>query len=582
MRRRVFFKFLAAFLLVIAIATITLDFTVRRAWDASLRAQITKNLIEKTQLFAQRAQHDKSVPLAVLVKQESEASGARATVIETSGKVLADSEANPVEMENHATRPEFKLALAGTTGTATRRSHTVGIEFLYAAVPIPGGAVRLAYPLASIRQTTDEVHRKILWATLLAVVIAMLLAAALAQASARRLQRIQEFAERVAAGDLSARIAEKSSDEISQVAAALDRTARQLEGTFNQLEASRKELATLLDGIQDAVLAVSADQRVQWSNGPMSRLLGRNQKSGTPMIDAVRDPEFLRAVRATLSERSIQTAKASSIAPGRTFAITVAPMPGGGAVAAFHDLTDIERVEKTRRDFIGNVSHELRTPLTSIQGYTETLLEMPETTDAMRNFLLVIQKNATRMARLTEDLLTLARVESGEAKLELVPAGANELLQEAFQSFRDIAALRNLDLRIRESSDARVMADREALHQIFGNLLENAMKYGKSGGKIEIGARIEVGGVAFYVRDFGPGIHSEHLPRLFERFYRVDKARSAESGGTGLGLAIVKHLVLNMGGSVRVESELNHGATFFFFLPMAETPEPVQTAHSRA
>ena len=578
MRRRVFFKFLAAFLLVIAAATITLDFTLRQAWDASLRSQITKNLIEKTQLFAQRVQHDKSVPLAILVKQESDASGARATVIVTSGKVLADSDANAAEMENHATRPEFKSALAGTPGTATRRSHTVGIEFLYAAVPIPGGAVRLAYPLASIRQATDEVHRRILWASLLAILIAMLLAAVLAQASSGRLQRIQEFAERVAAGDLSARIAERSSDEISQVAAALDRTARQLESTFNQLEASRKELATLLDGIQDAVLAVSVDQRVQWTNGPMSRLLGRNQSSGIPVIDAIRDPEFLRAVQTTVAERSIQTAKVISLVPGRTFALTVAPMPGGGAVAAFHDETEVERVEKTRRDFISNVSHELRTPLTSVQGYTETLLEMPETTDAMRNFLLVIQKNAARMARLTEDLLTLASVESGEAKIEPAPVEAKELLQEAFQSFRDLAARRNLDLRITDSADAHVMADREAIHQVFANLLENAMKYGKSGGKIEIGSHTQASAVEFYVRDFGPGIHSEHLPRLFERFYRVDKARSWEAGGTGLGLAIVKHLVLNMGGSVRVESELNHGATFFFMLPMAETLEPANSA----
>ena len=577
MRRRVFFKFLAAFLLVIATATVTLDSTLRQAWDASLRAQITQNLIEKTQLFAQRVQHDKSVPLAVMVKQESAASGARATVIENSGKVLADSEANAAEMENHATRPEFKSALAGAPGTATRRSHTVGIEFLYAAVPIPGGAVRLAYPLASIRQATDEVHREILWATLLAILIAMLLAAALAQASSRRLQRIQEFAERVAGGDLTARIAEKSTDEISQVAAALDRTARRLERSFNQLEESRKELATLLEGIQDAVMAVSADQRVQWANGSMWRLLGRNQKSGVPMVDSIRDPEFLRAVRTTLTGRNIQTAKVTSFVPGRTFVLTVAPMPGGGAVAAFHDETEIERVEKTRRDFISNVSHELRTPLTSVQGYTETLLEMPETTDAMRNFLMVIQKNAGRMARLTEDLLTLASVESGEAKIEPVAVEAKELLQEAFQSFRDLAARRNLDLHISDSADALVMADREAIHQVFANLLENAMKYGKSGGKVEIGSRIQSGGVEFYVRDFGPGIHSEHLPRLFERFYRVDKARSWEAGGTGLGLAIVKHLVLNMGGSVRVESELNHGAMFFFLLPMAETLEPANS-----
>jgi two-component system phosphate regulon sensor histidine kinase PhoR len=242
-------------------------------------------------------------------------------------------------------------------------------------------------------------------------------------------------------------------------------------------------------------------------------------------------------------------------------------MPGGGAVAVLHDLTDVERVEKTRRDFIANVSHELRTPLTSIQGYSETLIDTLPAADASREFLEIIRKNAWRMSRLTEDLLALARVESGEKRFKLVPVMPSELLNEAAQSFRENSSAAQVRFQVHDDAIKPVLCDPEAIFQVLSNFLDNALKYGGSGGAIEIGARDLEQAVEFYVRDFGPGVSSEHLPRLFERFYRVDKARSRESGGTGLGLAIAKHIVLAHGGSIRAESELNHGATFLFTLP---------------
>jgi two-component system phosphate regulon sensor histidine kinase PhoR len=250
-------------------------------------------------------------------------------------------------------------------------------------------------------------------------------------------------------------------------------------------------------------------------------------------------------------------------------------MPGGGAVAVLRDLTETERMEKTRRDFIANVSHELRTPLTSIQGYTETLLDSGLEDGHVREFLEIIRKNAARMSRLTEDLLTLARVESGEHRFDVQRSSAEELLQDARESFTETARSYGVELVLENSvPDGYVNADREAIHQIFSNLIENALKYAASGKKIILGARASESGVEFYVTDFGPGISSEHLTRLFERFYRVDKARSRESGGTGLGLAIAKHIVLAHGGTIRAESELNHGSSFLFVLPAAES-EPV-------
>jgi two-component system phosphate regulon sensor histidine kinase PhoR len=568
--RRIFFKLLGAFLLVIVAGTVTLDFAIRRAWEASLRQEIEHTLVEKTQLFAGRVQNDKTHTMQEVAVEAGRAAQARATIIDSTGKVLADSEADPATMENHATRPEFAAALRGEVGSSVRLSHTVHTDLLYVAVPIPGGAVRLAHPLAAIEKLTDQVRSTLLQGSALALVVAMLLAGLAALSISRRLNRIVGFAERVAAGDLSARIAESSLDEIGQVAAALDRTARRLEDAFREVETRRQQMETLLNSMHEPVIAVSAQRTVQWANGAMERLTAGRARPQAPVVEAVRDPDFLAALTAALEKREITTARVRSAVSGRVFDVTAAPM-SGGAVAVLHDLTETERVEKTRRDFIANVSHELRTPLTSIQGYAETLHETLQNGSGAE-FLDVIRKNAERMARLTDDLLTLARVESGEQKLEFAAPPARELLEDVARDLRETARNRGLELTVSESCDTPVHADPDAIHQVLANLIDNATKYAAAGGRIELGARAVPGAVEFYVRDFGPGIASEHLPRLFERFYRVDKARSVEAGGTGLGLAIVKHIVLNHGGTVRAESELGHGSTFSFSLPAAPVP----------
>ncbi|MFZ0815354.1 MAG: ATP-binding protein, partial [Candidatus Sulfotelmatobacter sp.] len=378
---------------------------------------------------------------------------------------------------------------------------------------------------------------------------------------------------------LQARVKEPSQDEIGRVAGAIDKTALRVEQSFAAVQSSQRQLETLLNSMQDAVIAVSADGVVQWANQPMNRLVPQGTRLQQPVVETVRDPDFLATVKEATSTREVKTARATSIVPGRAFDVTAAPLPDGGAVAVLRDLTETERVEKTRRDFIANVSHELRTPLTSIQGYAETLLDStPDNTLPSREFLEIIRKNSSRMSRLTEDLLTLARVESGETRFEMESVPPVELLHDAEESFREIARNHGTDLQIQDSSqneDASsqnlraVLADREAIHQVFSNLIDNALKYGASGGRIVLGARAVPHAVEFFVQDFGAGIASEHLPRLFERFYRVDKARSRESGGTGLGLAIAKHIMLAHGGSIRAESELAHGSAFLFTLPTA-------------
>ena len=571
MRNRIFFKMLVAFALVVLVTAATLDISIRRAWESSLRAEIQRSLTEKTLLFAHRVESDHQQSLQNITAQEGQAAGARATVIDPTGKVLADSEADPASMEDHAGRKEFVVALAGNIGVEERRSYTLDIPFLFVAAPISGGAVRLAYPLSDVETSSQMVHRALLVGSVIAFVIVMLQAAVIAHYTARRLQRIVQFADRITAGDLTARISATSLDEIGQVASALDKTARRLEESFVAVQTSQRQLETLLNSMQDAVIAVGADGRVQWANRGMDRLVPQRARLHAPVVETVRDPQFLAAVRNATQSHKFASARAASIIPGRSFDVTAAPLPGGGAVAVLRDLTETERVEKTRRDFIANVSHELRTPLTSIQGYTETLLDSTTENGHVHEFLEIIRKNAARMSRLTEDLLTLARVESGETRFDPQPTTAGELLDDAVESFREVARAQGLELAVEEVVPTRVNADREAIHQVFSNLIENAMKYAASGGRIVLGARTCDRGVEFYVRDFGPGIPSEHLPRLFERFYRVDKARSRESGGTGLGLAIAKHIVLAHTGTIRAESELNHGSVFLFTLPAARS-----------
>ena len=412
--------------------------------------------------------------------------------------------------------------------------------------------------------------RDLLWSALIALVVALPVAAWVAGGVTARLQRVVAFARRIAEGDLSARLDEAGEDELAEMEAALNRTAERLGRSFAEIESRRQELAAILDSMQEAVVAITPEGMVRWSNAVMQRIAGTEIHVGRPLVHSVRDPDVLACVSGALERREVRFGRASSLAPGRIYEVNAAPLPSGGALAVLHDVTSIEAAEKSRRDFIANVSHELRTPLTSIQGYVETLIETPSPNpETSREFLGVILKNTTRMNRLTEDLLALASVESPDYKLKLQPTRASALVKDAIESLRGIVVDSGVKLESAGAPDVPVLADPDAMNQVFGNLIENALKYGRAGKRVRVGARLLEAEVEFNVRDFGPGMASEHLDRIFERFYRIDKARSRESGGTGLGLAIVKHIVQAHGGRGWAESELGAGATFHFTLPLA-------------
>jgi two-component system, OmpR family, phosphate regulon sensor histidine kinase PhoR len=506
------------------------------------------------------------VQLQEFVRSESLAAAAGVTLFGNDGKLVASSQ-DPARIYSG---PELAAVLSHRVAHAQSVDH----DRLYVAVPATRYVVQLSNSLGGVRTTMHVLRRDVLVASAVAFLLAMLLAAFLAQRAARRMSRIVTFANQIAAGDLSARMDEGNLDEISEVAHALDATASRLERSFKALESKQRELAALINSMQEAVVAVDSNGLVSWSNTVMQRISPGAVREGRALVQTVRDPDVLACVAEALHVRQIRSGKAKSVVPGRIFEVNAAPTPDGGAVAVLHDVTEIERAETTRRDFVANVSHELRTPLTSISGYVETLLDTTaDLPDHVREFLGIILKNANRMNRLTEDLLALANVESGEYKLRLLSFPASALIHDAIDALAGMMVDSEVDLAAGATTDTAVTVDMDALTQVFGNLIENAMKYARSGQKVVVGARDVPGCVEFYVQDFGPGIAFEHQGRIFERFYRVDKARSRESGGTGLGLAIAKHIVIAHGGSIRVESELGAGATFLFQLPAVPVAE---------
>ena len=431
------------------------------------------------------------------------------------------------------------------------------------------------------------------WMIALAGALAALCAAAI---TTHTVTQAIEALEPLAAGvsDLHPPSPEPSFRQMEPLVDALDSSAAEVARRLAASTESRRKLEALLDSMRDAVTSVDAAGRIVWANQPMQRLIadsGGSVRAGHSLVQTIRAPEVLECVQAALDHGRLAERRSVSLPIGGIFAVSASPMPEGGAVVVLQDMTRMEQVERTQREFVANVSHELRTPLTSISGYVESLLEDERGglffTPHVREFLDAIHKSARRMGRLTDDLLAMARVDSGEQKLRPEPVEVGIVMREAEDAVAGLVREKEGELTIGDYPDAEVIADLDAIVQVLSNLIENALNYGAGpdGARVELNAEIvatlsrsATGGpameaaqeVLFSVRDYGSGIASEHLDRLFERFYRVDKTRSRESGGTGLGLSIAKHIVEAHRGRMWVESELGRGSRFCFTLPCAQ------------
>jgi len=513
---------------------------------------------------------------------------ARVTLIRADGVVLADSESDAATMENHSARPEFRQALAGKTGESIRRSATLNQDFFYYAVPTQGAgpvaALRLAVPLERLNRATTEVRERLAWTSAGVLAAALGLAWILSRGFSRRVKRLEAFAGRIADRQAAEPLKVDSLDELGSLGHSLNRMADHLGDFVRKLESESRSLDTILSSMGEGVLAIDAEMRVTFCNPAFARAMGLAYPvvGHPPLVMLIRDSALLGILT-----KVITTHKASNdqlrltLRDTRLFIVHAVPFgaarePGSptGALAIFHDITDIERLERVRRDFVSNASHELRTPISAIQGYVETLIDGAIDDPANnRRFLETISANAMRLKDITADLLILSELEAGSAQLNEV-FSLRQAVESALRTATPEAVARHVTLEQGDVANVNILGSRLRLEQALINLLTNGAKFNHEGGKVTIGATFGARAgdqetVEIRVSDTGIGIPAQDLPRIFERFYRVDKARSRAVGGTGLGLSIVKHAVEAIGGTVRVVSELGHGSTFIITLPVA-------------
>ncbi len=508
---------------------------------------------------------------------------ARVSLIAPDGRVLADSVASGADLlalDNHLGRPEVRQALISGQGRALRFSDTIGEELLYAAQVLRAddgrvlGVVRVALPLTAVRAQSAELQRAVGLALLLAFALTAALAGLLSSSLTGPLERIMQGARDLGAGRVGERLAIERRDELGELARILNHSAEQLEQRLAENARERARTEAVLAAMEEGLLAVDHRGEVVAANERLCSALGLADPRGRHYVEAVRQREVGELVQAVLESAGRQAREVEMPHLRRTWSVTAVPFPGPegaphGALLTFHDVTERRALERVRRDFVANASHELRTPLTSIRGFVEALEDgaLHEADKAAR-FLGKIRVHADRMAALVEDLLELSRLESGARPPQFEMLRPAELAEDVLASLEHAAAGRGLTLAHVDGGAPAVRSDPERLLRILGNLVDNAVKYTPAGGHVTVeSAPAEGGGALLRVRDDGPGIAREHVPRLFERFYRVDAARSRELGGTGLGLSIVKHLADSIGATVTVESRVGQGSCFSVVVP---------------
>lgn len=591
MRLNLFWKFSLTFLALLVCVLVAVDYFAERSFREDYERTGFKELAAIAALaqsepptvpaLVSGATQDRA-PLRDWVKKMA-TSGARVTVISADGRVLADSAADAESMDNHATRPEIMDALAKGEGRSVRRSVTLDRDFLYYAVRrgAPGGpatVLRFALPV----QTTDEVlssFRRKLWASsFLVLLVAGGLSLLFSRGFTDRVDRLKDFSRRVAEGDFRPLPRDGSGDALEALGIALNRTASRLDRTIHTLTEERNLSSAILGSMVEGVAVVNASERLVFANPGFAEILGLDvpPTAGSKLLEVVRQTELIQAVREVLGgETRVQSEIVTGTLRQHFFAATVAAVRAGettGAVVVLHDITELRKLERVRRDFVANVSHEFRTPLTAIQGFAETLLAGAIDDPQNRTrFLEIILEHSRRLARLTEDLLMLSKMDAERLELEIHAINVRQLIESCVETSQHRAAEKNLSVSMNTPPDLpEIAGDRRRIAEVLQNLLDNAVQYTLSGGKIVLTAEAKGNEVVFTVADTGIGIPRAEQPRIFERFYRVDVARSREAGGTGLGLSIAKHLVEAHGGRLWVESEIGRGSKFHFSVPIYE------------
>ena len=506
---------------------------------------------------------------------------ARVTLIEADGRVLGDSEVSRqglISLENHRERPEVAAAFSGLTADNIRYSATTQKRMLYAATPVLGGSgmvARLSLPLSGVDIVKAHVQKLLLGGACVALVVALLMSTAAAVIMSRGLRTLTTIARRMASGDLAARSRIESPDEIGELGRTLDHLAENLSRSLRDLRDDRDLLGRILESMREGVLVMDGEHRILLANPSLREmLLLDSDVVGRSTIEVIRNAELQSIVEKALaaSEPMVGEIGLGGLKPRRLM-VHASRLSGEprALVLVLFDVTEMRRLETIRRDFVANVSHELRTPIASVRSAVETLrMAMEHDPKAASQFVDIIERNGRRLGDLVDDLLDLSKVEAKEFRLKLETLDLALLCEKTVAPFAERASSKHVRLTVKIPGDfAKASGDKSAFDRILTNLIDNALKYSPDGASVAISARETGPKLQVLVSDTGPGIDTKHLPRLFERFYRVDPGRSRDMGGTGLGLSIVKHLVEAMECEVSVESTPGKGSTFAFTLPRA-------------
>ncbi len=573
MKRSIFLKIFGSYvLLIVALSGLTVLFSsyLIRHYQMEYTGQELEETASVIKGLLNEAPTDR--PIDETIKALGRQVTTRITVVDPDGRVIADSREDPKRMENHRTRTEIAQALEGQTGKYLRLSDTLGREMLYIAIPVYKGntvhyVIRTSKFLRDIKVVSGRLNTRIALTAVIVLAIALIAAFLFARTISRPVKELTDAIRRVAGHDFSTRVLLKTRDELKQVADSFNAMTDEMQGLFAELTRQTEELNSIISSLQEGLLVLDSEERVVLTNKSLVNVVGRAIDTGKTFWEEVREPAINDLIKAVRSEQ--HNVNREIAVNDRVFLCSASFLRAkAGIVLVFHDITETRRLEKIKSDFVLNVSHELRTPLTSIKGYAETIDES-SITDENRRYLEVIKRNTDRLINIVGDLLTLAKLEEKEFLATTEPVDMAQLLERVLRIFDNQAREKGFSIKVKAGEDVPpVMGDAFKLEQVFINLLDNAIKYTEAG-EITIEINAVRDNVIVAVRDTGPGIPAGHLPRIFERFYVVDKSRTKKMGGTGLGLSIVKHIVLLHEGTVNVESTLGKGSTFIVSLPAA-------------
>jgi len=588
-KTRFLWKLYAGYALLVSLAVLTVGVLVGRRITSDTLHEVERSLLVQAHLLeiiaAPTLAGSDDIDLQAEVRELGGRIDSRLTVIRGDGIVLADSDEDPAHMDNHGSRPEIVDARTDGTGVSTRFSRTVAANLMYVAVAVKDGGsvigyVRTALPLTIIDTRLSSLRGAVALGAVVAAAVALLFGFFMAKRVTAPLTSMTVAAESIAAGDYRRRVGSNSSDEIGHLASAFNKMAGELEQRLETITEDRSKLLTILGGMVEGVVAVDSDQAVVHLNAAAGRILGvaPPDSIGRPIWEVTRVRKVSESLEQTLRGAKEVSGELRLVGEPRDKIVELhaAPLQNGqgglvGAVLVLHEVTELRRLETVRQDFVANVSHELKTPITAIRGLIDTVIEDQEMPNETRTrFLGKVQDQSMRLSLLVTDLLTLARLESADGILESETLDLRDSVRKSIGNFLTAAEGRGIELIGDVPERAiHVVGDYQALELVVNNLLDNALKYTPQGGKVWVRLDTDGKSAILEVEDTGIGIAREHHERIFERFYRVDKARSREMGGTGLGLSIVKHVCKLLGGSVSVASDIGTGSTFRVRLPLS-------------